>query len=489
MPNISSALHSALAGLSVNAAQSALVARNVTSAGDENYTRKTAQVQVLTGGAPMVSAIGRSTDRQLMDKLLLASSDAAGKRVMLDALERMSALTGDPQDERSIASALGQLQSRLRTFESNPVSGILARDALEAARAVTMKLNAASVDVSALRGEADRSMAETVDQVNSMLAQFKVVNDAVTRGQGTMSELADTLDQRDAILKNLSELIGLRTSVRANNDVVIFAESGAVLFEINARTVTFSPTVPLMEGMTGGAVLIDGVAVTGEGAAMPLTGGRLAALAMVRDQTTPQLSRQLDQIAAGLIRGFVERHQADPSTLPDVQGLFVTADGNLPAPDAPVPGLAHQIGINALADPEASGSPDVLRDGGFGGAAYVYNALDVPGYQKRIAELADALDSTQNFGTLSDIGGLASLKSFSADSAAWVEATRKAADSAHDAAAATRARAGESLIRITGVNIDQEMAALLDLEKSYQASSKVMATVNSMLTILMESIR
>lgn len=489
MPNISSALHSALAGLSVNAAQSALVARNVTSAGDENYTRKTAQLQILAGGAPMVSAIGRSTDRQLMDKLMLASSDASGKKIMLEALARMSALTGDPEDEQSIASALGQLQNRLRAYEANPSSGILARDALETARSVTLKLNRASEEVSAIRNEADRSMAETVDQINGLLAQFKVVNDAVTRGEGTMTELADTLDQRDAILKNLAELVGIRTSVRANNDVVIFAESGAVLFEINPRAVGFSAAVTLADGAAGGAVMIDGVAVTGEGAAMPVSGGRLAALAIVRDQTAPQLARQLDQIAAGLIRAFAEREQSTPSTLPDVQGLFVTADGSLAAPDAPPPGLARQIGINALADHAAGGSPDLLRDGGFGGAPYVHNALGQPGYQKRIAELADALDAAQDFGTLSAIGGPASLKSFSAESAAWVEATRKTADAAHDAAAATRARAGESLTRITGVNIDQEMAALLDLEKSYQASSKVLATVNSMLSMLMESIR
>ena len=36
MANISSALNHALAGLSVSAAQSALVARNVSNAGDEN---------------------------------------------------------------------------------------------------------------------------------------------------------------------------------------------------------------------------------------------------------------------------------------------------------------------------------------------------------------------------------------------------------------------------------------------------------------------
>ena len=118
MATISTALNSALAGLSVSAAQSALVARNVNAAGDENYTRKTAELRTLPGGAPMVSAINRSTDRQLLDKLLLSGSEAEGRQVSLDALQRMSALVGDPEDSRSIAASLGKLQQSLRRWRT-----------------------------------------------------------------------------------------------------------------------------------------------------------------------------------------------------------------------------------------------------------------------------------------------------------------------------------------------------------------------------------
>jgi flagellar hook-associated protein 1 len=45
------------------------------------------------------------------------------------------------------------------------------------------------------------------------------------------------------------------------------------------------------------------------------------------------------------------------------------------------------------------------------------------------------------------------------------------------------------LQRITGVNIDEEMAAMLDLEKTYQASAKIIAAIDAMLGSLMEAIR
>ena len=489
MASISSALNHALAGLSVSAVQSALVARNVSNAGDENYTRRTAEIQTLSGGTPMVSAIGRSTDRQLLDKLFTSNSDAAGKLLSLDALNRMSNLAGDPEDNRSIAAGIGTLQQSLRTYEINPANAVLGQDALEAARGVVQRLNEASDEVSRIRSEADDALMNSVERINSLLAPFKVVNDSVVRGQGTAGDLSDALDQRDAVLKQLSEELGIRTAVRPNNDILIYAEGGAVLFEGSARQVRFSSTSPLLPGTIGGAVLIDGVAVTGEGAPMPLAGGKLAALAQVRDRIAPAFSAQLDQIAAGLIRSFAETDPTAPPSLPEVEGLFIGVGGALPLVNNPPAGLAGQIRVNGLADPQQGGSVLLLRDGGFGGPAYRRNSLNQPGYQARLAELADSLDRMQNFGLPAAIGGTVSVKTLSVQSSAWVEATRQAAQSALGVANATRARASDSLSRVTGVNIDQEMAVLLDLEKSYQASSKVLATIDAMLAALMEAVR
>lgn len=485
MASLSSALNFALAGLSVSTVQSALVSRNISSAGDENYAHRTAEIQALPGGAPGVSGIRRSTDRQVLDKLLLANSEAAGKDVMLGALTRLGNLGGDPQDDQSIASAIGQLQAALRGYEVNPASSALGRKALEAARSVALKINSAAAEASSIRAGADTAMAEATERVNNLLAQFKVVNDGIIRGEGTPDELSENLDQRDGILKLLSEEIGIRTSSRPNNDMQIYAEGGAVLFEGSPRLVNFAASDELQPGMPGGALYIDGVAVTGPDAPMPMRSGRIAALAMVRDGTAVQFSRQLDQIAAGLIRGFAERDQSTPSSLPDVEGLFM-ASGVLPALPGENAGLSSLIRLNSLADPDQGGSVFLLRDGGFGGASYVSNTLARPSFQSRIAELSDAIDSPRSFGSLSGVGGTISLKELSLQSASWLGGLHQSAQSSFDQANATRTRAGESMARITGVNIDHEMAALLDLEKSYQASSKVLSVVNNMMSVLME---
>ena len=487
MASLSSALNYALAGLSVSTAQSAVVSRNVSSAGDENYTRKTAEIVTLANSGPVVAQISRSSDRLLLDKLLSSTSGASGQRVALDALTRMSSLTGDPQDDQSIPAALGKLQGALRDYEQNPSSAVLARSAVETARGVALKINSASGEVSALRSDADKAMADSAERISNLLAQFKVANDSIVRGQGSAGDFSEALDQRDSILKLLSEEIGIRTTVRPNNDVSIYAEGGAVLFEGSPRTVNFLPSGFLPPGIAGNALLIDGVPVTGANATMPISDGKIGAYAFVRDSLAPQLSLQLDQVAAGLIRAFSESDPQLPQTLPEVEGLF-QGTGTVPSLADANAGLAGQLRLNTLADPDKGGSPLMIRDGGFGGVAYVRNPTAQPGFQARIGELADAIDGSQSFGNWGGLGGAASLREFSTRSSSWIESRRQDTQLSQDAAATNQARAASALAKVTGVNIDQEMATLLDLEKSYQASSKVLSVVNSMLATLFEAV-
>jgi flagellar hook-associated protein 1 FlgK len=49
-------------------------------------------------------------------------------------------------------------------------------------------------------------------------------------------------------------------------------------------------------------------------------------------------------------------------------------------------------------------------------------------------------------------------------------------------------RTGEALSNDTGVNVDQEMSLLLDLEHTYQASARMMKSVDDMLTALFNAV-
>ena len=88
------------------------------------------------------------------------------------------------------------------------------------------------------------------------------------------------------------------------------------------------------------------------------------------------------------------------------------------------------------------------------------------------------------FDAAAGIVASASLATFSASSVSWLEAARKDATSAAEYSATLVAHASDVLSNATGVNLDEEMSLLLDLEKSYQASSKLLAVIDNMLAAL-----
>ncbi|TIU22715.1 MAG: flagellar hook-associated protein FlgK, partial [Mesorhizobium sp.] len=57
-----------------------------------------------------------------------------------------------------------------------------------------------------------------------------------------------------------------------------------------------------------------------------------------------------------------------------------------------------------------------------------------------------------------------------------------------DAKEALATRTAEALSNETGVNVDQEMSLLLDLEHTYQASARMMKTVDDMLNALLSAV-
>ena len=77
----------------------------------------------------------------------------------------------------------------------------------------------------------------------------------------------------------------------------------AALFQDTPRAVSFTASTALAAGVSGGAVTVDGVPITGPSAPMAIQSGALAGLATLRDTVAPEYQAQLDQIAGGFHRG------------------------------------------------------------------------------------------------------------------------------------------------------------------------------------------
>ena len=490
MYGLSSAINSALSGILTTSSQTAVVSRNVTRAGEEGYSRKTALVTSDSVGNPRTIGVSRFADLRLTEKANQSLSTVSYEKTLADALLRLSETVGDVEDDGSVAWGLGRLQTALSDFSGDPSSTAFANEAFASARDLATSIRSAADVIAEVRGEADAAIGVSVQKINSLLASIQELNSNIAAKAPGDPMATELMDQRDGLVKQLSSEIGVRVINRPDNSIAIFADNGAVLFDVVPRSVTFTPAQPFTATSTGNSLRIDGIDVTGPGSPMPLKSGALAAQFQVRDSLASTYSIQMDEIARSLVTLFAETDQGAPPSLPAATGLF-TYSGSpaVPPSGIHVPGLASELGVSAAFDVSQGGNPFLIRDGGSNGAAYLQNTAGLTGFQDRIDLLLASMEAGFSFAASAQIGSNVSIQAFADSSAGWVEGKRQENSRNLNFADATQQRASEALSRKTGVNIDEEMSILLNLEKSYQASARIMTSVDAMFNSLLEAVR
>ena len=152
-------------------------------------------------------------------------------------------------------------------------------------------------------------------------------------------------------------------------------------------------------------------------------------------------------------------------------------------------GLAASIAVNANVDPSQGGTLTRLRDGGIGdpgNSAYVANTTGAASFATpSSAALSTASTPPQNFDAASGGAAQGSL----ADLCHLVgQLARGGAADRHrrrvSQIAPSPSQTSSALSSATGVNLDEQLSLMLDLEHSYQSSAELMSTVNGMFTAL-----
>ncbi|NLG77069.1 MAG: flagellar hook-associated protein FlgK, partial [Xanthomonadaceae bacterium] len=405
------------------------------------------------------------------------------------ALNFLNATINDVELGSSPSAMINSFANAMQSYSAQPHSLLAAEAAVRSARDLADGLNNAAKTIQQVRNESETGIQASVDRINSLLDQFKTTNEMIVKGTIMGSDVTDYLDQRDEILANLSNEIGVRTVTRENNDMVIYTDGGVTLFEKSPRKVEFDRTVNLTPGQPGNAVFIDGVPVTGANATMPLQSGRLVGLVAARDEISLTYQAQLDEIARVMITSFAEADQSGGGG-PDQAGLFTWSGAPaIPAAGTLVAGLASQIKVNAAVDPDLGGDAILLRDGGINGANYAYNTANEASYTDRIDALIAGMGDTHAFAPEAKLAAGSTIGTFASSSAAWLQEARKVADEGYAYQSTLFQRSYESFSNLTGVNLEEELALMLDLERSFQTSSKLVGVIDTMYNSLLAAIR
>lgn len=487
--SLSGVLNTARFALETTAAHSAVVSRNVAGASDPAYSRKFAEGGSMAFGG-QDALIRRAENPVLFARATEARSQSAAASALLDGITRMRALFGDTDAGDTPSARMDGLRSALKASAVDASDPVLAGRAVEAARNVADGIRGAALSVAALRTDIEGQLAAETTRLNGHLAAFEQINARIINGTRAGNDVTDLMDQRDTLMRSISDSVGVRAIRRADNDMVLQTDSGAMLFETRARAVTYLPEQPVAAGQPGGRLLIDGVTVAGPGAVLPLSSGAMQGLVALRDGAMRDMETKLDETARILVSGFRETDRTGGGK-PDKAGLFVIDGSATIPPDGVVShGLARSLAITDAVNPATGGNPLLLRDGGLSGDAdYRANLTGAPGFPGRLQELAAALDAPVAADPSAGLGEMRSPSDFAARTFGWLEETRRGADSRAEFLSVVATRTDESLAAETGVSLDAEMTHLLELERSYSASAKLITVVDGMYAALLNAVR
>lgn len=484
--SISGSLQNALSGLTAQSRAAELVSSNVANSTTPGYARRELDLtsKYIGDGSPAgvrVVGVRREVDMTIVQNRRLADAAVGHDSTLSDFFSRLEMTLGTPDDAGSLSGRMDALETALIQAASRPDNDARLSSVLTAATNITRHLNDASGAVQDLRMEADRDIAAQVRQLNDSLHRVQELNYQVTEAISRGQDASALLDIRQQTVDTLATIVPVKQVERDHGMIALYTTGGAILLDGKAAEIGFENVGVIVPQMTQASGALSGLTINGrevrtEGANSPVRGGSLSALFAVRDDLAVTAQTRLDAVARDLVERFQDVN-VDATRAPGDPGLFTDA-GTAFAPTNEV-GISARVAVNGLVDPTEGGALWRIRDGlgasapGEVGNSNLIRSLAATFTQARVPLSGDFLGAARSASGLS-----ADLLSMVYSDHAHVEG----AVSFHSA----QSDSLKTLELSDGVDTDQEMQKLLQIEQAYAANAKVIQTVGSLIDALME---
>ena len=425
---------------------------NISNAATAGYHRQSVLFESLggTGSGVRASGIRRSEDRFLLQQLGAQAGNYGMASARADTLNRLEDEVGG-LDDLGLSSHMDRFYSGWRELAAAPHDTFQRTEALSQTEELVGAINRMASQFQATQEEADREVVRGVAEANAMIEEVAALNQEITENEAYGGDANSLRDRRDMLVEQLGELIGATSFVNDKGHSVVTLSGGiAVVTGVEAQLLDVE-----MDAETGfhDVVLQNTANMTVNG---NMAGGRVKGFLEVRDTEVAGLKADLDAFAADFATAVNEVHRAN-FNLEGNDGI------NLIVPPTETEGAAANLAVNE----EIVTNIDLL--------ATSSTADGVPGNGIGSQMMSD-LEFEQVAGggerTLSE-----SVNSILGDLG------RAVRDAAH-----SEERNGMRFAQLTtlrqsnsGVSIEEEMIQLARFQRSFQAASRIVATVDEML--------
>ena len=482
--SIGGTLASALSGLSAAAKAAELVSSNIANATTPGYARRELQLTSRTVGTAgqgvQIVGVRRSVDLALLGDRRLAQSGAGDADARAAFFKRLERALGTPDQAFSINGRVAAFEAALTEATAQPQSEPRLSAVLNAAKALASQIGLASRDVQAARTVANSDIAKDVTALNTALERVVKLNVQIRRGAGMGQDTAALQDQRQQLVDQISAVVPVREIQQNDGTISLYTPSGAVLLDGVPAVFGFAATASVTPYMTKGnglaGLTLNGKPVATSGDRSVIQGGTLAANFAIRDDLAVTAQAQLDALSRDLVERFSDSG-LDGSRAPGAPGLFTDAGAAFDPQNET--GLSQRLKINGATDPDQGGALWRLRDG------LGATSPGAAGNSTLLSTLRTTLTGLREPVSGGFMAGQRSFATFASDLLSNVATARLTADG-EAAYARTRLETFTTMEAENGVDTDQEMQALLQIEQAYAANAKVIRAVQDMIQTLLD---
>ncbi|MFN0138153.1 MAG: flagellar hook-associated protein FlgK [Phycisphaerae bacterium] len=282
----------------------AVAGQNLANVGNPNYTRQTGRLEAQPGGPVLggvapgsgvrLTQLNRHIDEALESRLRSALSSRSRSEVLYQSLTQTEALYNE-LTEGDLSTQLSEMFGKFGGLQAEPKDSTARDLVISSADAVIATLKRQRSGLQQQVIDLNTQAGDVASEANRISNEIARLNGLIVSTESDGVSIASPLrDQRDALLRDLSEIMDIQTREQDTGAVNVYVGSEPLVEFNRSRGVTVIKT--LQDGLEIGEVRF----ADNEGT-ITVRQGKLAGMLAARDTYVRDQLERLDTLARGMI--------------------------------------------------------------------------------------------------------------------------------------------------------------------------------------------
>jgi flagellar hook-associated protein 1 FlgK len=308
------------------------VSHNISNVNTEGYSRQITNLVArppqgygngFIGTGVEVNTVSRVVDQFIIGQVWTQTSQSEEVDKYYELASRIDNLLSDP--DAGMTPMLESFFNSVQGVADDPGSVPARQVMLTTSESMVERFHSMYDSMNSLNYAVNTDMRNTIEQVNVLANAIADMNDQIVlAGQKFNGQPPnDLLDQRDELVRKLSEYISVSTTVQDNGAMNVFVGTGQGLV-VGSIAMQFQVAANQYDGSQ-----LEIEITTGAGAGINITnnitGGKLGGLLQFRNEILTESLNQLGRLVVGLAEEF-NQQQRQGLTLGDVLGSDYFSD-------------------------------------------------------------------------------------------------------------------------------------------------------------------